>query len=102
LSTVIHVTHRLTSEWENASHEFLSHRFVLDCCSCSSRRIVAACAHGNSDGPPDLRQAGLNQPRKHEATPKGGFMLSLLPEPIDYVVAFGVTPGFLPGAGRGM
>ena len=29
-------------------------------------------------------------------------MLALLPAFIAYVVVFGVAPGFLPGAGRGM
>jgi hypothetical protein len=102
LSTVIHLTQRLTSGWENASHEFPSHRFLLHCCSRPSRRTVAACAHGNSGGTADLRQAALNRPRKQKATPKDGFMLAQLFDLIGYVGAFGVTPGFLPGAGRGM
>ena len=41
-------------------------------------------------------------PIKQKATPKDGFMLAQLPDRIGYVVAFGVTPGFLPGAGRGI
>jgi hypothetical protein len=62
--TVIDLTRRLTSKWENASHEPNSHHFVLDCRNCPSWRTVAACAHGNSGGPADPRQTGVNRPKK--------------------------------------
>ena len=60
--------------------------------SASSRNGVEECIPGKC-----YIRAGEN-----EAIPKDGFMLALLPDFIAYVVVFGVTPGFRPGAGRGM